>query len=127
MQKPCAHLVPSIHLACRCNSAVWRALRPINDQHHAWEHIVGREDVAVATLQRIAAETAAERAAKAAAGEGGKAAAAADAEARVTTKATAANGHVEGGKGTSNGPAYEEKAAPDTVGRRTLRSGKVLG
>ena len=48
----------------KCNSAVWRALRPLRAVHRAWEHVEGREGEAMATLQRIAAETAAERAHK---------------------------------------------------------------
>lgn len=45
----------------KCNSVVWRALRPIKEMHKSWKHIEGREDQALQTLARIAAETAAER------------------------------------------------------------------
>ena len=38
----------------KCNSAVWRALRPIHDTTHAaWKHIEGREDEAMRTLLTI--------------------------------------------------------------------------
>ncbi|KAL4855401.1 3-ketoacyl-CoA synthase 1 [Chlorella vulgaris] len=45
----------------KCNSVVWRALRDVHTMHKAWQHIEGREGQALETLQRIAAETAAER------------------------------------------------------------------
>jgi hypothetical protein len=51
----------------KCNSAVWRALRPVRHEHAAWSHVHGREGEALVELNRIAAETRAERAAKAAA------------------------------------------------------------
>ncbi|KAL6769302.1 hypothetical protein ACKKBG_A30480 [Auxenochlorella protothecoides x Auxenochlorella symbiontica] len=39
----------------KCNSAVWRALRNINDKDHAaWQHIVGREGEAMAVLAALA-------------------------------------------------------------------------
>lgn len=40
----------------KCNSAVWRALRPIHDKtHSAWKHIEGREEEGMDTLLRLAA------------------------------------------------------------------------
>lgn len=115
--------IPASQLSCqllplssahRCNSAVWHALRPIrNERHRAWQHIVGREDEALATLQRIAAETAAERAAKEAAGGERVKPTKADAEVHLTTAAIA-NGYTGDNKVVATG------------GRRTLRSGRVL-
>ena len=40
----------------KCNSAVWRALRPIKQVHGAWAHIKGRESKAVDTLLALGKE-----------------------------------------------------------------------
>lgn len=38
----------------KCNSAVWRALRPVHDTTHAaWKHVQGREDEAMRALLAI--------------------------------------------------------------------------
>lgn len=34
----------------KCNSAVWRALRPVKQQHNSWAHVVGRESEAMDTI-----------------------------------------------------------------------------
>jgi 3-ketoacyl-CoA synthase len=74
----------------KCNSAVWRALRPVRHEHAAWSHVHGREGEALVELNRIAAETRAERAAKAAATAAAEAGAAAPNGAAA--KGAAANG-----------------------------------
>eukprot|EP00887_Chlorella_sp_A99_P003353 scaffold26.g3353.t1 len=91
----------------KCNSVVWRALRPIKQMHWAWERIAGREGEAMQRMQRIAAETAAERVAKVAAASD-----LADAQAHLTAAAAAARGAAAA---VANGRAG-----------RTLRSGKVV-
>lgn len=55
----------------KCNSAVWKALRPIKRQHKSWEHIKGRETAALDKLKEIAAINAQEKAAKLAAAANG--------------------------------------------------------
>lgn len=45
----------------KCNSAVWRALRPVKRCHGAWEHIKGRENQAVDTILQIESDSARER------------------------------------------------------------------
>ncbi|GAB4815153.1 hypothetical protein N2152v2_002199 [Parachlorella kessleri] len=40
----------------KCNSAVWRALRPIKQVHGAWAHIRGRESEALDTLLALGKE-----------------------------------------------------------------------
>ena len=48
----------------KCNSAVWKALRPVKRVHTSWQHIEGREGEAVAKLVDIQAASQAERKAK---------------------------------------------------------------
>ncbi|KAK2077855.1 hypothetical protein QBZ16_003723 [Prototheca wickerhamii] len=87
----------------KCNSAVWRALRPVHDTTHAaWKHIEGREDEAIRTLLTISEASKAER-------EASKKAANGHANGQEETKRNGAthkdherdveakqNGHVEG-------------------------------
>ncbi|KAL4452786.1 hypothetical protein ABPG75_008448 [Micractinium tetrahymenae] len=92
----------------KCNSVVWRALRSVETMHKAWEHIRGREEQAMETLRRIAAETAAERQLK---------------QQKVgSCENGTANGHAEpAGKQA----AVEADATVHVTAARSLRNGKV--
>jgi len=45
----------------KCNSAVWKALKPIKRKHNAWVHLKGRESEAMNKLAEIAAINAVEK------------------------------------------------------------------
>lgn len=93
----------------KCNSVVWRALRSVKTTHKAWEHIRGREEQAMDTLRRIAAETAAERQLKQQKENG--------------QENGNANGHSElAGKQS----AYGADATVHVGAGRSLRNGKVI-
>lgn len=40
----------------KCDSAVWRALRPVREVHGAWERVIGREGEALEHLLSLARE-----------------------------------------------------------------------
>ncbi len=40
----------------KCNSAVWRALRPIKEMHGSWAHIEGRENHAMDVILALGKE-----------------------------------------------------------------------
>jgi hypothetical protein len=40
----------------KCNSAVWRALRPIKEMHNSWAHIQGRESQAMDVILALGQE-----------------------------------------------------------------------
>ena len=112
----------------KCNSAVWRALRPIATVHEAWKHVQGREGEALATLLEVGGGGAAPRPPKEAAA--GREAAnghadgsvAVDAAPRAAEKAKRPAG---GSNGQQRGQAQSKEN--DTAGaRRTLRSGRVV-
>jgi 3-ketoacyl-CoA synthase len=67
----------------KCNSAVWKALRPIEAVHTAWEHLEGREEEAFEKFKEIQRENAAEKAA--------------------ATKGTASNGNATANVALRNG------------------------
>ncbi len=48
----------------KCNSAVWRALRPIKRPHAAWTHIENRQNEAIDTIMKIEELSARERSEK---------------------------------------------------------------
>ncbi|PSC74991.1 very-long-chain 3-ketoacyl-synthase [Micractinium conductrix] len=104
----------------KCNSVVWRALRPVKTMHKAWQHISGREGQALEVLARIAAETAAERQQK----ENGQAA-----------NGAAANGVPQNGhdgkvnvslQACKPSKQEEEEEEAARARGRVLRSGKVV-
>lgn len=106
----------------KCNSVVWRALRDVNTMHKAWQHISGREEQAMDTLRRIAAETAAERQQKEQAGSK---------PANGHTQAEPAAAALTTAKGGDAKEQQQEAGQPRAVGGdssvKVLRSGKVVG
>ncbi|KAL4420938.1 hypothetical protein ABPG77_001421 [Micractinium sp. CCAP 211/92] len=94
----------------KCNSVVWRALRNVKTMHKAWEHIRGREEQAMETLRRIAAETAAERQLK-----------------QQKENGVQENGHVNGHvKSALKQAAFGADAVVHVGAGRSLRNGKVI-
>ena len=85
----------------KCNSAVWKALKPINRQHTAWKHLEGKESAAMDKLEEIAAINAAEKSGP-------------------TANGTTSNGHAANGVNGVNGKAENGHAVAATA--RTLRS-----
>jgi 3-ketoacyl-CoA synthase len=82
----------------KCNSAVWKALKPIKRRHNAWAHLEGRETEAMDKLKEIAAINAAEKHANGTVANG-----------------TAMNGHAPA-------PAVAADAAPDAASAKKTRS-----
>lgn len=55
--EPCL-LAPQIGFGSgfKCNSAVWRALRNVKQEHGAWKHVQGRESEALERLRELGLE-----------------------------------------------------------------------
>ena len=80
----------------KCNSAVWKALKPIKREHNSWKHIKGRESAALDKLKEIAAINAQEKGAKMAASAVANGAAAEKESSKTNGGNHQENGHANG-------------------------------